>query len=274
MKAEGRKIVALTAYDYLLARLLDECEIDVLLVGDSVGTVIQGHETTLPVTLEEMIYHVRLVSRARPRALVVADMPFLSYQVGISEALRNAGRLLKEGGAEAVKVEGGMNIAPIVRALVRVDIPVMGHVGLTPQSVHRMGGYRVQGREPGRRPGQRDRILEDARAIEEAGAFALVLEGIPSDLAREITERARIPTIGIGAGPHCDGQILVTHDLLGLTGDAAPKFVKRYADLRSVICDAVRAYSADVRAGVFPSEEYAYGSSPLQERAREGSQTT
>ena len=258
MKEAGEKITALTAYDYPLARILDACGVDVFLVGDSLGTVIQGLETTLPVTLEEMIYHVKLVARARPSALVVGDLPFLSYQAAVCDAIMNAGRLLKEGGAQAVKLEGGINVARAVRAIVNVDIPVMGHIGLTPQSVHRMGGCRVQGRRQGSRPGQRDRLLEDARAVEEAGAFAVVLEGIPADLAQEITESLAIPTIGIGAGPHCDGQILVTHDLLGLTDGFVPRFAKRYADLRATISEAVQAYVAEVRAGAFPAEEHSF----------------
>jgi 3-methyl-2-oxobutanoate hydroxymethyltransferase len=258
MKAAGQRITALTAYDYPFARILDECGVDVLLVGDSLGTVVQGVETTLPVTMDEMVYHVKLVARARPRALLVGDMPFLSYQAGICEAITNAGRFLKEGGAEAVKLEGGVNVTRVIRAIVNMDIPVMGHIGLTPQSVHRMGGYKVQGKRQGRRPGQRDRLLEDAQAVEEAGAFAIVLEGVPLDLAQEITAKLAIPTIGIGAGPYCDGQILVVHDLLGLTDRFAPKFVKRYVDLRTVISQAVQEYVTDVRAGAFPADEHSF----------------
>lgn len=258
MKAAGQKITALTAYDYPFACILDECGVDILLVGDSLGTVVQGMETTLPVTMDEMVYHVKLVARARPRALLVGDMPFLSYQAGICEAIANAGRLLKEGGAEAVKLEGGVNVARVIKAIVNVDIPVMGHIGLTPQSVHRMGGYKVQGKRQGHRPGQRERLLEDAQAVEEAGAFAIVLEGVPLDLAQEITAKLTIPTIGIGAGPYCDGQILVIHDLLGLTDRFAPKFVKRYADLRTVISQAVQGYVTDVRAGAFPADEHSF----------------
>jgi 3-methyl-2-oxobutanoate hydroxymethyltransferase len=258
MKTARQKITALTAYDYSFAHILDECGVDVLLVGDSLGTVVQGMETTLPVTMDEIVYHVKLVARARPRALLVGDMPFLSYQTGVCEAIANAGRLLKEGGAEAVKLEGGVNVARVIRAIANMDIPVMGHIGLTPQSVHRMGGYKVQGKRQGRRPGQRERLLEDAQATEEAGAFALVLEGVPLDLAQEITDKLTIPTIGIGAGPYCDGQILVIHDLLGLTNGFTPKFVKRYADLRAVISQAVQGYVTDVRAEVFPAEEHSY----------------
>ncbi|MEW6298315.1 MAG: 3-methyl-2-oxobutanoate hydroxymethyltransferase [Thermodesulfobacteriota bacterium] len=258
LKSSGQKITALTAYDYPFARILDECGIDLLLVGDSVGTVVQGVDTTLPVTMDEMIYHLKLVSRAKPRALVVGDMPFLSYQAGICEAIANAGRLVKEGGAEAVKLEGGINIARVMRAIVNVDIPVMAHIGLTPQSVHRMGGFKVQGKKSGRQPGARERLIEDAQAVAEAGAFAVVLEGVPMDLAHEITERLPIPTIGIGAGPYCDGQILVIHDILGLTERFAPKFVKRYADVRGVITQAVSAYISDVRSGAFPLDEHSF----------------
>ncbi len=257
-KAAGQKITALTAYDYPFARILDACGIDVLLVGDSLGTVVQGVDTTLPVTMDEMVYHLKLVSRAKPRALVVGDMPFLSYQAGICGAIANAGRLLKEGGAEAVKLEGGVNVARVLKAIVNVDIPVMGHIGLTPQSVHRMGGFKVQGKRSGRQPGARERLLEDAQAVAEAGAFAVVLEGVPMDLAHEITDRLPIPTIGIGAGPYCDGQILVMHDLLGLTDRFAPKFVKRYVDLQGVVSQAVNTYIAEVRSGVFPQDEHSF----------------
>ena len=258
LKASGQKISALTAYDYPFARILDGCGIDVLLVGDSLGTAVQGADTTLPVTLDEMIYHVRLVTRARTRALVVGDMPFLTYQASICDAIANAGRLLKEGGAEAVKLEGGVNVARVVKAIVNVDIPVMAHIGLTPQSVHRMGGYKVQGKKAGRQPGARERLLEDAEAVTNAGAFAVVLEGVPLDLAAEITEMLPIPTIGIGAGPHCDGQILVMHDLLGMSGAFTPKFVKRYADLEQVISGAVQTYISDVRGQAFPQDEHCF----------------
>lgn len=258
LKAAGKKITALTAYDYPFARIVDGCGIDVILVGDSLGTAVQGVDTTLPVTLDEMVYHTRLVTRARPRALVVGDMPFLTYQAGICDAIANAGRLLKEGGAEAVKLEGGVNVHRVIRAIANVDIPVMGHIGLTPQSVHRMGGFKVQGKKSGRRPGARERLLEDAQAVEEAGAFALVLEGVPLDLAQEMTERLSIPTIGIGAGPYCDGQILVLHDLLGLGEKFSPKFVKQYVDLQGVISQAVNAYIADVQGGAFPLDEHSF----------------
>jgi 3-methyl-2-oxobutanoate hydroxymethyltransferase len=257
-KASGQKITALTAYDYPFARILDGCGIDVLLVGDSVSTVVQGMDTTIPVTMDEMVYHCKLVTRARPRALVVGDLPFLSYQAGICDAIANAGRLLKEGAVEAVKLEGGVNIARVMRAIVNVDIPVMAHIGLTPQSVHRMGGFKVQGKKSGRQPGARERLIEDAQAVADAGAFAVVLEGVPMDLAHEITQMLPIPTIGIGAGPYCDGQILVIHDILGLSERYAPKFAKRYADLQGVISQAVNSYISEVRGGVFPADAQSF----------------
>ena len=259
-KRDGKKISMLTAYDYPFARILDEAGIDVLLVGDTLGMVVQGLDTTLPVTVDEIIYHLKMVTRARTRALVVGDLPFLSYQISAEEALRNAGRMMKEGGAEAVKLEGGVNVAEKIAALTAVDIPVMGHVGLTPQSVHRMGGHKVQGKKRGRAPGERERLLEDAAAVEEAGAFALVLEGIPLDLAAEITERVSIPTIGIGAGAHCDGQVLVLHDLLGLFDKFAPKFSKRYVNLKDIVGGAVREYVAEVQSGAFPTDAHSFHS--------------
>ena len=254
MKRTGVKITALTAYDYSFARILDDAGIDILLVGDSLGSVIQGHESTLPVTLEEMIYHTRAVARGRKRALVVADMPFLSYQVSLEEAKRNAGRFLREGGAEAVKIEGGVQMLETIEAIVQMGIPVMGHVGLTPQSIHRFGGYKVQGKEKE----DREKIIQDALAVEEGGAFSVVLEGIPMDLAQEITRRVSIPTIGIGAGMHCDGQVLVVHDMLGLFDMYTPKFVKRYAELRDVMADAVKRFIAEVREGSFPDDEHSF----------------
>jgi 3-methyl-2-oxobutanoate hydroxymethyltransferase len=268
-KRDGKKISMLTAYDYPFARILDEAGVDVLLVGDTLGMVVQGLETTLPVTVDEIIYHLKMVSRAHPRALVVGDLPFLSYQVSIEEALRSAGRLMKEGGAEAVKLEGGVNVAATIAALTAVDIPVMGHVGLTPQSVHRMGGHKVQGKKHGKAAGGRERLLEDAAAVEEAGAFAVVLEGIPLDLAAEITERLAIPTIGIGAGVHCDGQVLVLHDLLGLFDRFAPKFTKRYVNLKEIVAGAVRQYVAEVKEGEFPTEAHSFHSPKVVEKAPE-----
>lgn len=254
MKVDGEKITMLTCYDYPLARIMDGCGIDMILIGDSVGVVVAGYENTLPVTMDEIIYHTRAVMRANPKALVVSDMPFMSYQLDIVEARRNAGRIIKEGGAAAVKIEGGTNVAPVIRALVEIDIPVVAHIGLTPQSIHRMGGYKVQGKKTE----QADRIFEDALAVEAAGAFAVVLEGIPQNLAHRITESVSIPTIGIGAGPHCDGQVLVIHDILGLCEKYSPKFVKRYADARELISGAVSAYISEVRLGSFPAEEHSF----------------
>lgn len=253
MKQAGSRITVLTAYDYPTARLVDDGGVDAILVGDSAGVVFSGHENTLPVTMDEMLYHVKAVARAKPKALVIADMPFMACQGGELLALRNCGRMLQEGGAEAVKIEGGVAMASVIRAVTAMDIPVMGHVGLTPQSVHRMGGYRVQGRKE-----QAERIMEDARAVQEAGAFAVVLEGIPSPLAARITEQLEIPTIGIGAGPACDGQVLVIHDILGLCEKYSPKFVKRYADLSPVITEAARQYVSEVKAGIFPTEEHSF----------------
>lgn len=259
MKAEGTPITMLTAYDFAFARIFDEAGVDLLLIGDSLGMVVQGAESTLPVTVDEIVYHTRMVARGRKRALVVADMPFLSYQVSAEDAVCNAGRLIKEGDAEAVKLEGGITVAETVERLTRVDIPVMGHVGLTPQSIHRMGGHRVQGRREGSGPGCRERLLEDARAIEQAGAFAIVLEGIPAQLAREITASVSVPTIGIGAGPDCDGQVLVMHDMLGLTSSFVPRFAKTYANLGQEASGAATAYIREVRERSFPGPEHCYG---------------
>lgn len=254
MKNTAEKITVLTCYDYPTARIMDGCGIDMILVGDSVGVVCSGHDNTLPVTMDEMVYHTRAVLRAQPKALVVADMPFLSYQVDLTAARLNAGRLVKEGGAAAVKLEGGTNIAETIRAITEMDIPVVAHIGLTPQSLHRMGGYRVQGKKDE----QARKILADARAVEAAGAFALVLEGIPLQLAEQITGELSIPTIGIGAGPHCDGQVLVLHDILGLCEKYSPKFVKQYADLKTVIAAAVASYIAEVKGGEFPTEGHSF----------------
>jgi 3-methyl-2-oxobutanoate hydroxymethyltransferase len=254
MKNNGDKICALTCYDFPTARILDGCGIDIMLVGDSVGVVFSGYENTLAVTMEEMIYHTKAVVRAKPDALVVADLPFLSYQVDLRDARLNCGRLIKEGGAEAVKLEGGANIAEIIRAVVNMDIPVMAHIGLTPQSIHRMGGYKVQGKKEA----QGEKLLADALAVQDAGAFAVVLEGIPLKLARRISAELAIPTIGIGAGPHCDGQILVIHDILGLCEKYSPKFVKKYADVKSLISAAALQYKQEVKAGVFPGEEHSF----------------
>jgi 3-methyl-2-oxobutanoate hydroxymethyltransferase len=249
-----KKITCLTAYDYAMGRLVDEAGVDVVLVGDSLGMVMLGYESTLPVTLEEMLHHTKAVSRGVQRALVVADMPYGTYHGELHESLRNAMRFVKEAGAEAVKIEGGERRLELIARLTEAEIPVMGHVGLTPQSVNPMGGYRVQGKTPA----TAEQLLRDARSVEAAGAFAIVLEGIPRELAAEITQTVRIPTIGIGAGPDCDGQILVLHDLLGLTFQDAPKFARRYANVGEVISQAVREYCEDVRGGAFPSDAESY----------------
>lgn len=250
----NKKITCLTAYDYPTARLMDEAGVDVVLVGDSVAMVVLGYESTLPLTMEESLHHTKAVRRGVQRALVVADMPFGTYQGDVNEALKNAVRFVKEAGAEAVKVEGGERRLEVIARLTEAEIPVMGHVGLTPQSVNAMGGYRVQGKTAG----GAEQLLRDARAVEAAGAFAIVLEGIPRELAAEITKSVRIPTIGIGAGPDCDGQILVLHDLLGLTFQEPPKFARRYANVGEVISQAVREYCADVQGGSFPSDAESY----------------
>ena len=254
MKTKGRKIVCLTAYDALMAALLDSAGIDVLLVGDSTGTVVQGLDTTVSVTMDQMAYHCTMVSRSVSRALVVVDLPFLSFQVSAEEALRNAGRLLKESGAEAVKLEGGIPFSNVVRRLSESGIPVMGHLGLTPQSIHRFGTYRVRGQD-----GEEARqIVADALALQEAGAFAIVLEKIPASLGTEITQKLEIPTIGIGAGPSCDGQILVTHDMLGLFTKFQPRFVRRYANIAEEMLSAFKTYADDVREGRFPEKKESY----------------
>ena len=247
-KHRGEKIAVLTAYDATMARLLDRAGVDVLLVGDSVGMVVLGYETTLPVTLDEMIHHTRAVVRGTQRALVVADMPFLTFQISPAEAVRNAGRLLKDGGAAAVKLEGGRPVVDVVKRLVDVGIPVMAHLGLLPQSVHQIGKFVRQAT----RPEEVDRLLADADALEEAGAFAIVLESIPSDVAKATTAHMKIPTIGIGAGPDCDGQVLVSSDMLGLFDQFVPPFVKQYAHLADTIVTASRAYVEDVRNGRYP----------------------
>jgi 3-methyl-2-oxobutanoate hydroxymethyltransferase len=249
-----KKITCLTAYDYPTARLMDEAGVDVVLVGDSVAMVVLGYESTLPLTMEEALHHTKAVRRGVQRALVVADMPFGTYQGDANEALKNAVRFVKEAGAEAVKVEGGERRLEVIARLTESEIPVMGHVGLTPQSVNAMGGYRVQGKTER----AAEQLMRDARAVEAAGAFSIVLEGIPRELATEITKSLRIPTIGIGAGPDCDGQILVLHDLLGLTFQEPPKFARRYASVGEVISQAVREYCADVQGGSFPSDAESY----------------
>ncbi len=253
MKTKGEKITALTAYDYPTARLVDDVGIDIILVGDSVSNVILGRENTLSVTMEEMLHHVRAVVRGVERALVLGDMPFMSYQASIDEAVGNAGRFLKKGGAEGVKVEGGSGVLDKIKAIIDAGIPVMGHVGLTPQWIHQMGGYRAQGKTVK----AAKLILEDAEKLQDAGVFSLVLECVPWQLAEIITERLDIPTIGCGAGPHCDGQVLVLHDVIGLS-DRSPKFSRKYADLKPVIEDAVCSYARDVRDGHFPGKEHVF----------------
>jgi 3-methyl-2-oxobutanoate hydroxymethyltransferase len=255
-KAEHARLAMITAYDATFARLVDAAGVDLILVGDSLGSVVQGATTTLAVTLDEMAYHTRLVARTRPKALVVGDLPFGSYQVSPAQAVDSAVRLVKEG-AEIVKLEGGLPMADAIDAIARVDVPVMGHIGLTPQSYHRMGGHRIQGRTAGSHAGGRDRLLADAKAVEAAGACAVVLEGIPRELAAEITASLAIPTIGIGAGPDCDGQVLVLHDVLGL-GERTFRFAKAYAAGRTTVLDAVGAYVAEVRDGAFPTEDHSF----------------
>jgi len=254
MKARGERIVMLAAYDYPTARTIDEVGIDAILVGDSLSNVVLGYPNTLTVTMEEMLHHTKAVARATRRALVIGDMPFLSYQASVEDAVRNAGRFLKEGGAEAVKVEGGRSVLDKIEAILRAGIPVMGHVGLTPQWVHQFGGFRVRGKTVS----IARVILEDARRLEQAGVFGLVLECIPWQLAKLITEKVEIPTIGIGAGPYCDGQVLVIHDLLGLTGPRVPKFVKRYTKLDDVVVKAVGNFKREVKAGKFPTLKHSY----------------
>jgi 3-methyl-2-oxobutanoate hydroxymethyltransferase len=251
LKAKGRKVTVLTCYDALFARLLDGV-VDVLLVGDSLNQVLAGRETTLSATLDQMIYHAKAVRRGSQHSLVFVDLPFLTYQVTVDEALRNAGRVMKETGANGVKLEGGEYMAETIRALVRIGIPVMGHIGLTPQSVHQLGGYRVQGRE---REGA-DRLRSDAKFVEEAGACSLVLELVPAALAGEVSRSVRIPTIGIGAGPGCDGQVLVLHDMLGLNEGFAPKFLKKYAELAGTVREAAARYADDVQRGRYPGKEH------------------
>ncbi len=254
MKPIGEKITVLTSYDYPFARLVDGAGIDIILVGDSVGSVVSGYDTTLPVTMDEMLYHTKAVVRGSDQALIVTDMPFMSYQTDLRDARLNAGRLVKEGGAHAVKLEGGVNVATTIRSIVDMDIPVMGHIGLTPQSVHRMGGYKVQGRDEA----QACKLMADAQAVEEAGAFAMVLEGIPAALAAEVTAAVSIPTIGIGAGVDCDGQVLVIHDILGLCEKYSPKFVKKYADVSGMIKSGISDYISEVKSGTFPADEHSF----------------
>ncbi|HID21285.1 MAG TPA: 3-methyl-2-oxobutanoate hydroxymethyltransferase [Planctomycetaceae bacterium] len=253
MEQRGEKIAMLTAYDYFTAKTLDECGIDVILVGDTVGMAVAGNETTIGVKLNHIIYHAEMVSRAANRAMVVGDMPFLSFQLNIDSAVENAGRLMQEGRVHAVKLEGGRAMVPVIKRILRAGIPVMGHLGLTPQSVHRFGGFRVQGKDPE----SARRLREAAKALEDAGCFAIVLEAIPAALAADISGALTVPTIGIGAGPHCDGQVLVTPDMLGITGFDA-KYLKRYANVGEVIREAVAGYVADVKEQRFPTNAHSY----------------
>ena len=255
-KDAGSPLAMITAYDAPFAAIADEAGVDLILVGDSVGTVMQGQRTTIPVSMEDMEYHVRMVASARPKALIVGDLPFGSYQAGPVDAVHNAVRLMKAG-AECVKLEGGVNVSDQILAIVRADIPVMGHIGLTPQSYHRMGGNRIQGRNSGDTAGSRERLIEDAHAVEQAGAFALVIEGVPARLAAEITEKVSVPTIGIGAGAACNGQVLVLHDVLGLSKRTLT-FARPYADLHTVSVDAIRQYAADVRSGAWPDAAHSF----------------
>lgn len=259
-KSRGPKIAVLTAYDATMARLLDSGGADVLLVGDSLGMVVQGRENTLPVTLDEICYHGRAVARGTQRAHLVGDMPFMSFQLSPLHALESAGKMLKEGAFEAVKLEGGTRYAEHVSAIVGAGIPVMGHLGLLPQSVHAMGGFRVQGREAG----AAEQLLADARALEQAGAYAVVLEGIPVEVARTISEGIGIPTIGIGAGPHCDGQVLVCYDFLGMYADVRPKFVRRFAELGDAVVAATQSYVSAVQSSTFPAVEHSFGAAPAK----------
>ncbi|WP_047152595.1 3-methyl-2-oxobutanoate hydroxymethyltransferase [Aneurinibacillus tyrosinisolvens] len=254
MKKEGRRIAMLTAYDYPGAKLADEAEVDMILVGDSLGMVVLGYESTIPVTLDDMIHHTKAVTRGAKRAFVVTDLPFLTYHGTIEESLRNAGRIMQEGQAKAVKIEGGAELVPLIRRCTQAGIPVVGHIGLTPQSVHQLGGYKVQGKTPE----AAQKLLDDALALEEAGAFALVMECVPKQLAELISRRLTIPTIGIGAGAGCDGQVLVYHDVLSYGGDRVPKFVKKYADIGSAVKSAIKQYVSEVRSGQFPSDSHSF----------------
>ena len=254
-KAEGKRFAMITAYDYPSARLVEQAGIPIILVGDSLGSVILGYESTVPVTMDDILYHTRAVVRATSKAIVLADMPFMSYQANADEAVRNAGRLLQEGGATAVKLEGGSHVAPLVRRMVDSGIPVMGHLGLTPQSVNQFGGHKVQGKTPAAAA----KLIGDARALEEAGAFAVVLETIPAPLSKKVSESISIPTIGIGAGPHCDAQVQVFHDMLGIYDDCRMlKHAKRYAVLGETIREAVRNYIGEVEGGEFPTKEHSF----------------
>lgn len=254
MKKKGEKITMLTAYDYSMATIVDEVGVDIILVGDSLGMVVLGYDSTLPVTMENMLHHTKAVSRAAKHSMVIGDMPFMSYQISEEEALRNAGRFLQEADAQGVKLEGGSEVAAIVKRITSAGIPVMAHLGLTPQSVHQLGGYKVQGKDAA----VAARIIEDAKILEEAGAFAVVLECVPATLARTITQSISIPTIGIGAGVDCDGQVLVVNDMLGMYEKFTPKFVKKYANLNDVVKEAIKAYLDEVKTGLFPDKEHSF----------------
>lgn len=260
MKQAGQKIGMVTAYDASFASIFDAAGMDVMLVGDSLGMVVQGEKSTLGVTMDQMVYHCRIVSRAAKRAHVVGDLPFMSYQASTNEAVKNAGRLVAEGGAESVKLEGGEDFAEVIEKIVRAGIPVMGHIGLTPQSVHKMGGYVVQGRDQDKA----QQLLRDARALERAGCYALVIEGVPLDLGRQITQALTIPTIGIGAGVHCDGQVLVSYDMLGMNAEFIPKFAKKYVNLHEVITGATKQYLEEVRSQAFPTEAHSFRAGPVR----------
>ena len=253
-KDEKRPISMLTAYDYSMAKILDGAGADALLVGDSLGMVVQGHDSTIPVTIDDMIYHAKAVNRAAKRALVIVDMPFMSYHVSMEEAVRNAGRLMKEGGAHAIKLEGGVEFAETIRQIVRAQIPVMGHIGMTPQSVHMFGGFKVQGKNLV----QAQKIIDDAKALEEAGVFAITLECVPEELSKIITETVNVPTIGIGAGKYCDGQVLVSNDMLGMFSDIVPKFVKQYAHISTDIERAVKTYIKEMNESSFPEKKHTF----------------
>jgi 3-methyl-2-oxobutanoate hydroxymethyltransferase len=254
MKRRSERIVALTSYDYLSTRIIDETGVDLILVGDSLGMVVLGYENTLPVTVEEIIHHLKAVTRAKPSAVVTGDLPFMSYQASVEDAVRNAGRLVKEGGAESVKLEGGERYVPVIKAIVNASIPVVGHLGLTPQSLHEFGGYKVQGKDAE----SAERLYRDALSLEEAGCFAIVLEGIPWQLAERVTKGVGIPTIGIGAGPHCDGQVLVINDMLGIHVHPLPRFVKKYEEIGQRMRLAIQDYVEEVRGGTFPGMDHSY----------------
>lgn len=256
MKEEAEKISMLTAYDYTMASILDRAGLDIILVGDSASNVMAGHDTTIPMTMDQMIYHTSCVTRGVEQALVIADLPFMSYQITATEALQSAGRMMKEASAHGVKLEGGQEIVETVKRIIQAGIPVMGHLGLTPQSIYEFGTYKVRAQKEK----EAEQLIEDAKALEQAGCFALVLEKIPAPLAQKVTRTLSIPTIGIGAGPHCDGQVLVVHDMLGLNKEFKPRFLRRYADLDPTITDAVQAYISDVKSGDFPNENESYDS--------------